>query len=179
MKRFTQAALAVATLIFSITGTVLAQEGAPPGPGPEHKKLAEMVGEYTCEMKTGDQTFKGSATFTMELGGLWLVQNFTCDMGGMKFEGRGATTYDPAKKKYVGTWIDSMAPALATSEGTMDPKTGVTTEMMDGMAGPDGKPAKYKAVSTPKDYGFDFAMYVVGADGKDTPMMTIVYRKKK
>ena len=47
-------------------------------------------------------------------GGLWVASTFQGDFGGMTFEGRGQFGYDPAKKKYVGTWIDSMSPASAS-----------------------------------------------------------------
>ena len=41
-------------------------------------------------------------------GGFWLLLDYKGDFGGMKFEGKGATGYDPNKKKYVSTWVDSM-----------------------------------------------------------------------
>ena len=36
------------------------------------------------------------------MGGFWQLSAFKSEMMGQPFEGRGATGYDPAKKKYVG-----------------------------------------------------------------------------
>ena len=55
-------------------------------------------------------------------GGLWVLSKFEGDFGGMKFEGRGQFGYDPIKKKYVGTWIDSMSPTLSVLEGNTTPR---------------------------------------------------------
>ena len=50
------------------------------------------------------------------------------------FEGHGTETYDKGKKKYVGSWTDSMSTGLSTSEGTYD----ATSKTMTGwMVGPD------------------------------------------
>ena len=46
------------------------------------------------------------------MGDFWVVSNYESDLGGEKFVGHGQTGYDPAKKKFIGTWIDSMSPHL-------------------------------------------------------------------
>ena len=35
----------------------------------------------------------------------------------MEFHGQGQTGYDPNKKKYVGTWVDSISPTIMIMEG--------------------------------------------------------------
>ena len=45
------------------------------------------------------------------LGQFWTQSHFSCDFGGMAFEGSATSGYDPAKKKFVGTWIDNMSTA--------------------------------------------------------------------
>src|SRR5687767_10313615 len=82
-----------------------AQEGVKPGPEHEHLKTMEGTWEATIQSKEGDA--KGTLTSKMGLGGLWLLDHFKGEFGGMSFEGRGGTSYDPAKKKYVSVWIDS------------------------------------------------------------------------
>jgi hypothetical protein len=49
--------------------------------------------------------------------GLWLVSDFEGSSG---FGGHGVHGYDVEKKKYVGTWIDSMSTLLHAKEGEWD-----------------------------------------------------------
>jgi hypothetical protein len=64
-------------------------------------------------------------------------------------------------------------------EGTYDEKTKTMT-MVGESRGPDGKPTKHRLTSTHKDKDHhSFEMFVVGADGKETSMMTIEYTRKK
>ena len=43
-------------------------------------------------------------------GGLWLISRFEGEVVGTPFTGIGTFGYDPAEKKYVGTWVDTMTP---------------------------------------------------------------------
>src|SRR2546421_47825 len=63
---------------------------------------------------------KGVMTYKMGLRGLWLFESFEGDFGDMKFEGKGATTYDTANKKYINVWLDSMSTAPMISEGNYE-----------------------------------------------------------
>ena len=112
----------------------------------------------------------------MELGGLWLVANLESELFGQKFTGKGLDTYDPAKKKYIGYWFDSMGTSPVSMEGTHDKATKTMT--MEGTGpGMDGKPMKYKSVSVMADDDtINFTMFM--GDGKD-PAFTIVYKRKK
>jgi hypothetical protein len=162
----------VAVLAFA--PVVSAQE--PPKPGPEHEVLKKMVGDWTLTMKMMGTESKGTTTYKMELGGLWLMSKLDCELFGQKFSGHGMDSYDAAKKKYVGVWVDSMSTTPMTMEGTYDAKTKTMTLTGDG-PGPDGKPTKHKTVSTmPDDDTINFAMYM--GDAKE-PMFTIVYKRKK
>src|SRR4051794_27585684 len=77
--------------------------------GPEHEKFREMEGTWDADIKSPGGDSKGTAVYKVDLGGLWLLEHFKADFGGMAFEGRGGTSYDANKKKYVGVWIDSMS----------------------------------------------------------------------
>ncbi len=52
--------------------------------------------------------------------------------GDMDFHGQGQTGYDPAKKKYIGTWVDSMSPTIMMMEGDFDPRTKTLTMYSKG-----------------------------------------------
>jgi hypothetical protein len=151
---------------------------APATPGPEHAALKAMEGEWSAVIKMMGEEMKGSSKSKMGLGGLWLLTEFKGEGEGAAFEGRGIDGYDQDKKKYVSIWVDSMTSSAMTFEGTYDEKTKTMTSFAEGK-GPDGKPAKFKGVTTMPDKDHQvFKMFVV-ADGKDNLMMTIEYERKK
>lgn len=147
-------------------------------PGPEHEILKKSVGTWDAtieEMHPGapPKTSKGTETSKL-VGGLWLVSDFKSEMGGQPFEGHAVGGYDSHKKKYVGTWVDSMSTGVFTSEGTLDPATKTMTDWMEG-PGPDGKPMKMKAVTEWKDDDTRvFTMYM-----GEQPSMRITYKRRK
>ena len=166
-------ALAVALLLVSATK---AQQPELPKPGPEHEFLKKMEGTWDVAMKFEGGESKGTVTYKMDLGGLWLSSSLEADLGGMKFQGKGMDTYDAKKQKYVSVWFDSMGTHPMLMEGNYD-KDKKTLTLSGDNPGPDGKPVKWKSVSTYTDADtVNFAMYV--GDGKE-PMFTIVYTRKK
>lgn len=170
MKRLLS--LCVAALI--TVPAIHAQE--PAKPGPEHEMLKKLVGEWDATMKMHGQESKGSSTYKMELGGLWLFSNFEGDFGGMKFQGHGMDTYDARKKKYVSIWIDSFSTSPMVMEGDFNADTKTLTMVGDG-PGMDGKPVRHKTVCEWKDDdNFVFTMYM--GEGAD-PAFTIDYKRKK
>jgi hypothetical protein len=147
-----------------------------PKPGPEHELLKKHEGTWETTMKFGGMESKGTVTYKMELGGLWLVSSLESELFGQKFTGKGLDTYDPNKKKYVSIWVDSMSTGPVLMEGTYDKEKKALTMAGEG-PGMDGKPTKYKSVSEmPDDDTTNFTMYI--GDGKD-PAFTIVYKRKK
>jgi len=170
VSRFCAVAIAIALL----TSDSRAQE--PPKPGPEHAFLKKMEGRWDLTMKFGEMQSKGTVTYKMELGGLWLTSNLDSDLAGMKFTARGLDTYDAAKKKYVSYFFDSMGTTPMIMEGTYDKDKKTMTLSGDG-PGMDGKPAKWKSVSEfVDDNTHNFSMFV--GDAKE-PMFTIVYKRSK
>jgi Protein of unknown function (DUF1579) len=166
--------IAVAGLAAVLAAPAVAQE--PPKPGPEHELLKKREGTWDTTMKFGGMESKGTVTYKMELGGLWLVGSLESDLGGQKFSGKSLDTYDAAKKKYVSLWADSMSTTPMTMEGAYDPAKKTLTLVGDGV-GMDGKPAKWRSVSeTPDNDTVQLSMYV--GDGPD-PMFTVTYKRKK
>lgn len=157
-----------------VTPAARAQE--LPKPGPEHELLKKWEGTWETTMKMMGEESKGTATYKMELGGLWLVSSFEGELGGVKFYGKGLDTYDAGKKKFIGTWFDSMSTNPLLMEGTFDKEKKALTMVGDG-PGMDGKPTKFKTVSEWKDDNtVNFSMYM--GDTKE-PAFTIVYKRKK
>jgi hypothetical protein len=163
-------------------------QGTPPmpTPGPEHAvlKMDEGTWDAVVEISTGPgappMTSKGVEVNVVGCGGLCLISDFKGEMGpGMMFHGHGTTAYDPAKKKYVGSWTDSMSTGLSISEATYDAAAKTSTGWMEG---PDMTGNVMKMRSTVEYPDADhrvFTMYSTGADGKETPGMRITYTRRK
>lgn len=109
---------AVAFALIPVSNGVLGQE--MPAPGPEHAELKKMEGKWDAKVKSGAGDSTGAVNYHMACGGMWLVSEFEGDFGGMKFQGHGMDGYDPAKKKYVSVWVDSMSFRPTLFEGEMD-----------------------------------------------------------
>lgn len=163
------------------------QEMAPmPTPGPEHKVLQMDAGTWDAVVEMAAMpgspptTSKGVETNTVGCGGLCLISDFKGEfMSGMAFHGHGVTTYDPAKKKYVGSWTDSMSRGLMVSEGTYDPASKSFTGWMEG---PDMNGNMVKSRSESKYIDADhrtMTMFTTAPDGKEIGMMTITYTRRK
>ncbi|MFK7738848.1 MAG: DUF1579 domain-containing protein [Planctomycetota bacterium] len=173
----------LAALLFTACAFTAPAAAQMPGPQKEHQPLAAQVGTWDAKMEYTDfttgkaATSKGTSIRKQPLGGMWLIDQFQTTMMGMPFKGMGTTGYDPAKKKYVGTWIDSMTPSLMVLEGNYD-KTGKILTMSGMGVGMDGKPAMHRMVTTEKDANTHvFEMFVAGPDG-DIKVMTITYTRR-
>lgn len=157
-------------------------------PGPEHKELAKLIGVWTCvskfnmpgpDGKIAETTSKGEATFTSELGGRWIRQDFKGDLMGMPYAGMGLSGYDNVQKKYVSTWMDNMSTSMMTMTGTHDQATNSTTLTGDYMM-PDGTTVKSRYVSKMiNDNEFIFSMFHTGPDGNEVKEGEITYTRKK
>lgn len=123
-------------------------------------------------------TSTGTSVRKSPLGGFWLIDNFQATLMGAPFRGQGTTGYDPVKKKYVGTWVDSMTPSLMIIEGNYD-KTGKILTMEGMGLGYDGQPALTRLVTTEKDNNTHiFEMLMKMPDGKFMNSMTITYKRQ-
>ena len=176
MRKVVAASLLGLVLVFSRVG-VLAQPPAPK-PGPEIEKLKQLEGTWDTTIHGKEGESKGTATYKMGLGGLWLRETFTADFAGKKFEGRGLMSYDSANKKYVGVWVDSMATVPMLYEGNFD-KSGKIMTTTGTMPMPDGKTAKVTMTSERKDAdNMIFTMSMPGPDGKSLEAFKITYKRK-
>ena len=163
------------------------QEMPPlPKPGPEHALFTEDAGTWDAVVEmfaaSGQppMTSKGVETNTIGCGGLCLITDFKGEMGaGVTFHGHGISTWDVAKKKYVGVWTDSMSQGLGLSEGNWDAATRTMTGYMEG---PDtsGQVTRIKSVGEYKKDGTRvMTMYSPPSAGKEVPTMRITYTRRK
>jgi hypothetical protein len=121
-------------------------------PQAEHKWLEQLVGEWTSEMEASmgpDQPpMKHTGTETVRSLTLWVQ----CEGHSSMPDGSPARTvmtlgYDPARKKFVGSFIGSMMAGQWVYEGTLDPAGKVLTLDTEGPSFADPtKTAKYQDV---------------------------------
>ncbi len=165
----------------------LGQDIQGPKPGKEHDLLKQFAGdwEYTAKfmaMEPGKDPMvsKGKETARMIGGGLFLVFDIDGEFAGQKFMGHGTMGYDVHKKKYTGSWIDSMATSTYFVEATCDEMGKKWTESMEGPDPHTGQPMKMKLIHEIKDKDSRvLAFYMNGPDGKEMQIGTLEYRRKK
>jgi hypothetical protein len=125
-------------------------------------------------------TSKGVEVDTMGCGGLCLITDFKGElMPGVAFHGHGVTTWDSAKKKYAGSWTDSMSTGLSLTEITYDPATKKATGSMEG---PNMTGDVVKSRTVTEYSGTDsrvMTAYAPGPDGKEMQVMRITYTRHK
>lgn len=177
-------ALAAAPLAAGGSG---AQQMPPmPKPGPEHEVLKNDAGTWDAVVEfvpgpgAPPMTSKGVEVNTIGCGGLCLITDFKGEsMPGVAFHGHGVTSWDSAKKKYAGSWTDSMAMGLAVSESAYDP---AAKKMTGWMEGPDmtGKVMKTRTVVEWRNGGTRvMTAYAPGPDGKEMQTLRITYTPRK
>jgi hypothetical protein len=165
-----------------------AQEGPPtPKPTAEHEMLAKDAGTWDATIKSwmsgpeaAPVVSQGVEVVKVMPGGLWITNEFDGKFGDMPFHGNGQTGYDTKKKKFVGTWVDSMTTEIMNMEGDYDSATQTLTTYAKGTE-PSGKP--YEAKMTSKRQGDDTRVFTMFAKSDETKgefvkMMEITYKRK-
>ena len=184
MKRILLAVVLGAALVLAPESS--AQTPEFPGPQKEHQWLQQFVGEWTTEsegMMGPDQPpmkCKGSLT-SRSLGGFWVINEMTGDMMGTPMTGIQTIGYDPEKKKYVGTWVDSMMNHMWQYEGSVDDSGKILTLEADGPNfAADGKMTKFRDVYEFKSPDHILATsLMLGEDGQWVTFMTGHSHRKK
>jgi hypothetical protein len=147
-------------------------------PGPEHVFLKEGEGVWDATAKSMGMESKGVLTCKGALNDLWVMEHYKGEAAGVAFEGRGATTYNPAKKKFINVWIDSMVTSPMISEGTYD-KEKKTLTLHGEMPMPDGKSMKSTITISYKDTN-NKVLSIKGntPDGKAFEIVEIAYKRR-
>jgi Protein of unknown function (DUF1579) len=153
-----------------------------PKPGPEQDVLKKEAGVWDASVESmmpdGKKDVSKGVETNVMLGGLWLVTDFKGKYAGAPFEGHGIIGYDANKKKYIGSWVDSMSTGISTMEQTWD----AAKKTMSGwMEGPDesGKMTMMTSTTVWKDDNTrTFTMSMAGPDGKNIDVMKITYTRK-
>ena len=166
-------ALLTSVALLILLSSAFAQEA--PKPRKELDSLKQLVGTWDADTGSG----KGTMTYKMGLGGMWLLGDFDGEFGGLKFQGKSMETYDPAMKKYRSVWADSFTTSPRVLDGNWDKDDKVLTMTGEG-CGPDGAPTKFRSVTEVKDADtMSFVLFMADKDGKEQQMVKITYKRKK
>lgn len=157
-----------------------------PMPGPHHAAIKKLEGTWDATVKSQmdptapAQESKGVVTCKVACNGLWCIDEYKGDMAGQPFEGHGLAGYDSTKKKHVRVWINSMQDFIMTSEGECDGTCKKETSWAEATNPETGKKDRYKEIREWKDADNRvFTMSTIGADGKETTVLTINYKRRK
>jgi Protein of unknown function (DUF1579) len=155
-----------------------------PGPVEEHGLLQKFVGEWESEgeafMAPGQPPtkLKGVESSRM-IGGFWFVAQIRSNLPDFPYEQILTLGYDPAKKKYIGTVIDSMTSHIWQLEGTFDATGKILTWETEGPVPNPEKPSKFREVTELKSPDQKvFTSSILGPDGSWNTVMTINIRRK-
>jgi hypothetical protein len=155
-------------------------------PGPAHKQLGELAGDWTFTTKmwmdpsAPPSELPGTTSYRMILGGRYLQGDHRGTFQGMPFEGHSLMAFDNVSRRYYASWIDNMGTGLMFFAGTYDAAKKAYTFLSD-MADPmqPGTTIKVREVLTLVDAGTHRMDWYQTQGGKETRTMEIVYTRKK
>jgi Protein of unknown function (DUF1579) len=155
-------------------------------PQKEHEWLQQLIGDWTMEGEAdmGPDKPRSKSTGServRSIGGLWVVCDGQSEMPEM---GSGTMVmtlgYDPAKQRYVGTWIGSMMANLWLYNGSLDSSGKILTLESEGPNFSDPtKLAKYQdIIEIVDDKTRLLRSRTPTDDGKWHEFMNMTYRRK-
>jgi hypothetical protein len=161
--------LIIALFLLVATGLALGQgtSAQPPKPGPEHQKLAGLVGEWTTEGEATETPFGPAEKWSGKITSEWLPGNFAVlrhvdenfSVTG-KILGLDVITYDGTAKTFTWYEVDNRG-------GTELDKASISGEVLTVSGENEAKGRIYKVRGTLKGLGSDRLSWV-GEYSEDT-----------
>jgi hypothetical protein len=168
----------VSAVSLAWASTTLAQPPAPK-PGPEHEWLRQREGIWDATMRQPDgSTSKGTITYKMDVGGLWLLSDYEGQFAGQKCQGRGMDGYDQTRQKYVNVWVNSMRTGPTISYGTYD-KDNKTLTLAGEAQDPRGQKINITMVDRWEDPNTMVVTISSPTLARGHPLMTITCTRRK
>jgi len=102
-------------------------------PGPEHKALGSLVGNWKAEVKcwmdpgAAPEVTPGIAKATWQLKGRFLQEEFHGQMMGKPFTGQLLLGFDNTKQRFQSVWLSDNQTSMFISEGSGDSGNKVIT----------------------------------------------------
>lgn len=155
-------------------------------PGPNHKMLGSMVGDWTFVMRmwmdpsAPPSETSGTVTNRPLMGGRYVQGDYKAQVMGMPFEGASVVGYDNVSGQFVSTWLDNMSTGIMYMTGSYDAASRSFTysaEMPDTMQ-PSTKVKVREVVRVVDDNQHVMEMYETRG-GKELKTMEIVFKRAK
>ncbi len=153
-------------------------------PTSEHDWLKRLLGEWTYEHRcitepgSEPQSFVGRET-VHAIGKLWIQGHARGEMPGGSVGTMCLTIgFDPARGRFVGTWVGSMMTHLWVYEGWLEGDDTLVLEAVGPRFDDPSRSTKYRDITEFK--GADeraFSAQMLQEDGSWTQMMTATYRR--
>jgi uncharacterized protein DUF1579 len=92
-------------------------------PGPQHKALHQLVGEWNFELlnmeggEPGTVSARGTGSIKTVLGGRYLIWNTTAEADGGEVHGAGLLGYDMTQKQYEFLWVSGRTTGMPIARG--------------------------------------------------------------
>ena len=177
-------ALLLATI--AVLGAAAVQEDSQPSDQLEqHKWLQQLVGEWNVTSEAsmgpdGESVRWESKESVRAIGDFWIVTEGTADNNGTPFTSLMTLGYDPSKKAFVGTWIDTLQTTLWSYVGQLDESRRTLTLEAEGPSlGDPTKTAKYRDQVELIDANLRrMTSSMLAEDGSWTTFMTVEARRK-
>lgn len=153
-------------------------------PQNEHRWLQQLVGDWTfetiCDRGPGQPESRQTGRETVRsLGGLWTIGEGEMPDGGSD-QSIMTLGYDPAKKRFVGTFVASMMACLWVYDGELDASQKTLTLDTEGPNYHGEGTSKYQDIieMVSPDHRILRSQFQ-GPDGNWVPFMTANYHRKR
>jgi hypothetical protein len=153
-------------------------------PGPEHRALEFMIGEWDAAVKatpapgTPATTTMGTEKNEWVLNNRFVQSHYTGFMNNAPFNGIAYMGFNDATKKYESIWMDSNSSGIMLMTGDLDAKTHTMTFSGDG-EDPTGTKKHYRSITKIESNDkFVFSMMDTGPDGTESTILQITYTRK-
>jgi hypothetical protein len=186
MKKFAILSIAIAMFVSGVLAQPPEHTTVQGKPAKEREWLKQLVGEWDVKwkmyMQPDQPPAESAGTDTVRaLGNHWIVAEAKTTMMGAPYNGILSLGYDPRKKQFHGTWIDSFGCQLWVYKGTLNDAGDTLTLETEGpsLQAPD-KTARYREIIqfTGRD-SRTFNSSFETEDGSWMKIVTIEYRRKK
>jgi hypothetical protein len=178
--------------VFLVLGVqvALGQDQQPSAslPEPEHAFLKKFVGRWETRWETtaefpansGQPSIVWKSVMEAKmLGELWMIAEMDGDMMGTRMNAIITLGFDGKKKKYLGTWVDSIMNHMWHYEGMVEGNT-ITLNAKGPNFNSPGKETDFQDVYTFKtDDQMEIRSRMKGEDGKWVTFMTAESVRKK
>jgi hypothetical protein len=154
-------------------------------PGPVHKQLAKLAGDYTTVSRfifkpgTPAQETTGTARITSILGGRFLSEEHSGTMLGQPVSGLHLTGYNNATGQYEASWVYTGSTAIMTLVGSSkdDGKTIEYTGSFEQQKG--NRTTLFVAFHQVNENSFVVELSAKNPDGSKGPTLETTYTRKK